>query len=614
MNPEVAKIVFQGSRGAREKLADEVLRRIELDSGQREDVSWQELEEIAPTLHKDVPRRSEIQLISYDPRPLKDALDCISSKADVTGSGPFHDLMRRLNHSEWLNHGRKLLDEAGGVCPFCLQSLPDNFGRDLNETLASSFDAIRTRADEAADLLEAAFRRVESGLEQLDTRDGRMLGDGGAELIGQVRERIALNRTILGEKRVAPTRSFELADLGPLVGKLNALIDVENIEIEAHNKRVGDIAGTKKWLIEAGWSLFLGRGGVKNAVSQYLKTTSGATRAIESLKDKISSINSQIASSEEEEERLRQSVSNSLHVARRINSLLKGMGFSRFSLESSEQVPGGYQIVRSDGSLAVGTLSEGERSFIAFAYFWESLSGVTSAGGTLEHCVAVIDDPISSLDSDSLFMVSSFIRTEAARIEAGESPVKQLIILTHNRQFHYESSYSGNGDSKQRRYYRILKRLDKPSIVVADGLQSRVRGSYSSLWQSVVDAATGDALDESVPAGLENIARRIVEEYFRNLGRVSLLKSDLQDAPLAARKFAFMFYVWANSGSHTIMDDVEYSSDVAAVEVFLKSFREFFRVQGHIDHFEMMVASCVGGKELLKDGEIFGPDVEILDE
>ena len=52
-----------------------------------------------------------------------------------------------------------------------------------------------------------------------------------------------------------------------------------------------------------------------------------------------------------------------------INALLKSFGFQGFVLAKSGR-DGFYKIQHSDGSDAKETLSEGERSFIAFLYFY----------------------------------------------------------------------------------------------------------------------------------------------------------------------------------------------------------------------------------------------------
>ena len=52
----------------------------------------------------------------------------------------------------------------------------------------------------------------------------------------------------------------------------------------------------------------------------------------------------------------------------------------------------------------------GERHFIAFLYFYHLVMGSQSDEGKVENKIVIIDDPVSSMDSSSLFVVASLVR------------------------------------------------------------------------------------------------------------------------------------------------------------------------------------------------------------
>lgn len=54
----------------------------------------------------------------------------------------------------------------------------------------------------------------------------------------------------------------------------------------------------------------------------------------------------------------------------------------------------------------------------------------------------MIDDPISSLDSSVLFMVSSLVRQLMFDIKNNSTDIKQLFVLTHNIYFHKEITFN----------------------------------------------------------------------------------------------------------------------------------------------------------------------------
>lgn len=80
----------------------------------------------------------------------------------------------------------------------------------------------------------------------------------------------------------------------------------------------------------------------------------------------------------------------------------------------------GYRVYRN--GKPARRLSEGERTAIAFIYFIVQLS---DRDFTASNGIVVIDDPISSLDSGSIFQAFAFLKNSV-------KDAKQVFILTHN--------------------------------------------------------------------------------------------------------------------------------------------------------------------------------------
>ena len=84
----------------------------------------------------------------------------------------------------------------------------------------------------------------------------------------------------------------------------------------------------------------------------------------------------------------------------------------------------------------------------------------------MEDRVLVIDDPVCSLDSTVLFIVSSLIKEMIKQIKSGVGNIKQLIVLTHNVYFHKEVSLvDGRTPKKGKTYYWILRNADNITSV-----------------------------------------------------------------------------------------------------------------------------------------------------
>lgn len=170
-------------------------------------------------------------------------------------------------------------------------------------------------------------------------------------------------------------------------------------------------------------------------ISKLTKEQNDITQKGLSLKSQIAKLNSQIVN-----------VDSTMET---INKELLDSGFQGFRLQKNKRDSTKYEIIRDDGSPAHG-LSEGERNFIAFLYFYHKVKGREHADSDFKDRIVVIDDPVSSMDSTSLFIVSAIIRemisicfnNGSASKQDTPRYIKQIFILTHNAFFHKEVSYN----------------------------------------------------------------------------------------------------------------------------------------------------------------------------
>lgn len=182
----------------------------------------------------------------------------------------------------------------------------------------------------------------------------------------------------------------------------------------------------------------------------------------------------------------------------------------RFSVEQN-----GYLITRS-GAPATH-LSEGERTAIAFLYFLKSLRATDF---DLERGVVVIDDPVSSLDANSLFSAFGFMKQRTLG-------VGQLFVLTHNftffrqvRNWFYNLPGQRKKDEGQRpaRFYMLIS--DYSNGVRSAKLESldRFLHEYESEYHYLFKRVYEEANKAVIPAiegyyAAPNIARRLLEAF-----------------------------------------------------------------------------------------------------
>ena len=84
---------------------------------------------------------------------------------------------------------------------------------------------------------------------------------------------------------------------------------------------------------------------------------------------------------------------------------------------------------------------------ITFLYFVQLAKGAENKTDVSEERILVVDDPISSLDSTILFVVSTILKGIIFDIKKGAGNIKQMLVLTHNVYFLRVSFV--NGEAKE---------------------------------------------------------------------------------------------------------------------------------------------------------------------
>lgn len=189
------------------------------------------------------------------------------------------------------------------------------------------------------------------------------------------------------------------------------------------------------------------------------------------------------------------------------------LGHDELKLEVKDN---GYQIVR--GGQTADALSEGEKTAIAFLYFLKSLADreFNRAEG-----IVVIDDPVSSLDSNSLFHAFGFMKERTRG-------VGQLFIFTHNFTFfgqikNWFNHFKGQRkttkpDLQPARFYmidRMTNSKGSPCLSKLDSLLHKYDSEYHYLFSLVSKYASVSSASTDLEQFyyLPNIARRLLETF-----------------------------------------------------------------------------------------------------
>lgn len=550
---------------------------------------------------------------TYGSLPGKELLDKVIVSSSDT---PFANFMKALgaSASSWVRDGHTHYSAAaGGKCPYCQQKLPAAFEDDI----ASCFDAqyqqdIRdlgqfktTYEAETAEIVRELKANMSDVLETVDLKTYQ-------EKIALLESNFEINRQRIADKCKDPATTVSLEDTDTLLLEIGGIIDDINKVIKANNDVVTEKKTSKakcKVAIMQHLAYILA-----DEVKKYHDEVERLNKELKELTDRGTQLRKDISDLTKEISELNKHNANTEAAIDSINKILHESGFQGFSIRAKADEENVYEIIREDGSVA-DNLSEGERNFIAFLYFYHLVRGSKNSE-ELKEKIVVIDDPVSSMDSTALFIVSSIVReminvcrnnTEYLNPKVPGDYIKQLFILTHNVYFHREITYQQTAYYICASFYMIRK-SDNVSTVKLCVRQSKdvpseqenynpVQNSYAALWEELRD------LKSTIPT--LNVMRRILEYYFLQLcgyegsdlrelvlekkeNREKFIKQveggqpDMTDYQLASSLLAYI------NNPNGISDGLNYVEDCDDVEAYKKVFQMIFEALGQSQHYNMM--------------------------
>jgi wobble nucleotide-excising tRNase len=386
----------------------------------------------------------------------------------------------------------------------------------------------------------------------------------------------------LGDKIKEPSRSIKLTSTKEQSEHIEKLIVSANEEIKKHNDIVINYKTERSSLIQAIWKYIVED--EKVDIEQYKNNIAGLDKGIFNLKKDVADKRKAYTTLNNDIKELTKNVTSIQPTVDEINKTLQYYGFDNFEIVPSASNESHYLIKRENGALAESILSEGEIIFITFLYFLQLAKGSTDKETITEERILVIDDPISSLDSNVLFVVSTLIKAIIKDIKNDIGNIKQLLLLTHNVYFHKEVSFI-NGRAKECSHtnYWILRKNNKISSIQSFNMKNPIQTSYELLWNEIKNK------DRNSSVTIQNTMRRIIENYFKMLGGY---KDDdlIQQFKSKEEQEIFRSLIcWINDGSHSISDDlfIEAQSDI--VDKYLKVFKDVFILTKHKGHYDMMM-------------------------
>lgn len=260
------------------------------------------------------------------------------------------------------------------------------------------------------------------------------------------------------------------------------------------------------------------------------------------------------------------SLSNETVGADEFNDILhRFIGRSELRLSFNKEKKG-YEIIRNGIGEHDGNLSEGEKTAIAFVYF---ITKLRENGNNIPDTVVVVDDPVSSFDSNHLFHAYSFLRTQC-------QDAKQLFVLTHN--FTYfklvRDWFAGKNKGKDKPDVSLFYQLDASPgsprtsrLVDADESLKNYGSEYHYIFKKLFEYKSHASLNRDEAFLTANLSRKLVESFFtfkfpKRRGNISQLMDDgVKGCVVTTPEIKEKIYRFINKYSHS--DVIEITDESA---------------------------------------------------
>ncbi|HMR55576.1 MAG TPA: AAA family ATPase, partial [Candidatus Doudnabacteria bacterium] len=277
-----------------------------------------------------------------------------------------------------------------------------------------------------------------------------------------------------------------------------------------------------------------------------------AQKAKDDIEEEIKMLDGQVRT-------LKQKAKNTHESSSALNALFKVV-FPYRKIEITDNDDGTGYVLKRDGlHCSFSSLSEGEKNFIALTYFIYSINDAQNK--LPDDGVVLIDDPVSSLDKQSIFQIFSILVNEIKKHNG-----RQYFILTHNLDFlgHLKECFNKAIGADKVRLFG-LSATDSGCVI--EGIHPLLRdhrSDYYYVFSVLFKFKESCSLEDSYL--IVNLLRRWLETFlefkFSTSGDLqSTLESAYLEARKATEKWATPFsanhlemYRFINHGSHGFPD------------------------------------------------------------
>lgn len=495
----------------------------------------------------------------------------------------------------WVESGRELHDHSANMkCEYCLQKVPVEREAELAAHFNTSDANLKAEIERTINDNRAIYEEVERirGLSDLALYPElrKEFSVHAAALSSQqsdILQHLEELQQALSDKLARRTESYSTnfpsltgAIWSDALSSINALIKRHNAETDDYEQRLN--ANFAK--IETHYL---------STIDQDVKTVSALIAAVEENIRVFSDGDpaSKTLGIDELSTRIKENrakISNSRQAAAELSAKLAAfLGRDDLKFEPEGE---GYRIMRF--GRAAKRLSEGEKTAITFLYF---VVGLGDQDFDLGEGIVVIDDPISSLDSSSVYQAFAYLKNAVKN-------ARQVFLLTHNFEFlklllnwfQHIPKPKQNGKST---YWMLHCSLTQGTsreteIKPLDKVLLQNKNEFAYLLKELMKFESDGTIHTAYP--IPNIIRKVLETFLEQHSTGQSLYAKLENLDFEESKKTAL-YKFANDLSHPTFSGLD-PALVGETQTNIKHLVEMIETVAPI-HFKALTEAIGALKE-----------------
>lgn len=431
------------------------------------------------------------------------------------------------------------------ICPYCLRKISEQYRNelvnDIENILNDEINQYKTKLEDLIipnieinetykEIDEILYKDLVTLIEKYDIQKNKI-----NELIKKKKNNVY---------EMLTENELENVNISTIINDINTNFERLNTKIEEINNIIENKEKTKQRLILLNKKIYYYK--IQDDYNNYKKFREEKEKEIannELIKKNIKTTKTEITTLNAQK--------NNIHIALdKLNKYLEYILFdkNRLKLECRDNE---YFVKVNGKDVKLKDLSLGERNIISLAYFFTLMLEENNEDSEFEKdSFIVIDDPISSVDSDNKIGIYSFLRMMFYKIIKNSN--SKIICFSHNLEviFNLEKTFSDIGKAKM-----TIKELRKCKL---NEFKYRKYNEYSKILTEIYEFANKEEGYEKLEYTIGNQMRKVLEAYatfnykkgIENISTTEEILNKIEDESKREYFRNFMYRLILNGDSH----------------------------------------------------------------